>query len=175
MKRQAINNPQVYKLDKKPNFQNGAILYSLISSHPPCPLMVQPMTGQLQLTETLDFEKIKTYRIRIKAQDQGIPPRSANMTLIIHVSDFNDNPPVFENTTYEAEVAENSVPMTAVLQVKAHDADSRENGEVLYRVTNGSSLDANLFVSCQTSGGEVAAYMEDLSFAYLLSRAAFVV
>ncbi|VDM54656.1 unnamed protein product [Angiostrongylus costaricensis] len=125
---------------KKPNFQNGAILYSLISSHPPCPVMVLPLTGQLQLTEPLDFEKIKTYRIRIKAQDQGIPPRSANMTLIIHVSDFNDNHPVFENSTYEAEVAENSIPMTAVLQVKAHDADSRENGQVLYRITNGSSV-----------------------------------
>ncbi|KIH60281.1 cadherin domain protein [Ancylostoma duodenale] len=74
-----------------------------------------------------------------KAQDHGIPPRSTNMTLVIHVSDFNDNAPVFETTSYEAEVAENSPLMTAVLKVKARDADSRENGKVLYRITNGSS------------------------------------
>ncbi|KIH51380.1 cadherin domain protein, partial [Ancylostoma duodenale] len=73
------------------------------------------------------------------AQDHGIPPRSTNMTLVIHVSDFNDNAPVFETTSYEAEVAENSPLMTAVLKVKARDADSRENGKVLYRITNGSS------------------------------------
>ncbi|RCN33070.1 hypothetical protein ANCCAN_21108 [Ancylostoma caninum] len=101
--------------------------------------MVQPLTGQLQLTDPLDFEKIKDFRIRIKAQDHGIPPRSTNMTLVIHVSDFNDNAPVFETTSYEAEVAENSPLMTAVLKVKARDADSRENGKVLYRITNGSS------------------------------------
>lgn len=28
--------------------------------------MVQPLTGQLQLTEPLDFEVVKDYRIRIK-------------------------------------------------------------------------------------------------------------
>ncbi|KJH47337.1 cadherin domain protein [Dictyocaulus viviparus] len=28
-------------------FQNGAIVYSLISSHPPCPVAVRPTTGQL--------------------------------------------------------------------------------------------------------------------------------
>ncbi|KIH54289.1 cadherin domain protein [Ancylostoma duodenale] len=101
--------------------------------------MVQPLTGQLQLTDPLDFENVKDYRIRIKAQDHGIPPRSTNMTLVIHVSDYNDNAPVFETTSYEAEVAENSPLMTAVLKVKARDADSRENGKVLYRITNGSS------------------------------------
>uniref|UniRef100_A0A8L8K5R9 FAT atypical cadherin 4 n=1 Tax=Heligmosomoides polygyrus TaxID=6339 RepID=A0A8L8K5R9_HELPZ len=119
--------------------KNGAIVYSLLSSHPPCPVMVQPLTGQLQLTEPLDFEVVKDYRIRIKAQDQGVPPRSANMTLVLHVSDFNDNVPAFENSSYEAEVAENSPLMTAVLRVKATDADSRENGKVFYRITNGSS------------------------------------
>ncbi|PIO54084.1 hypothetical protein TELCIR_24561, partial [Teladorsagia circumcincta] len=45
---------------------NGAIVYSILSSHPPCPVMVQPLTGQLQLTESLDFEKTKDYRIRVK-------------------------------------------------------------------------------------------------------------
>ncbi|KAK5985017.1 hypothetical protein GCK32_003622 [Trichostrongylus colubriformis] len=119
--------------------KNGAVVYSILSSHPPCPVMVQPLTGQLQLTEPLDFEKIKDYRIRIKAQDQGIPPRSSNMTLILHVSDFNDNAPVFEHSTYNVQVLENSPLMTPVVKVKARDADSRENGKVLYRITNGSS------------------------------------
>ncbi|VDO35108.1 unnamed protein product [Haemonchus placei] len=91
----------VYATDKDKK-KNGAVVYSILSSHPPCPVMVQPLTGQLQLTEPLDFEKIKDYRIRVK-------------------------------------VPENSPLMTAVLKVKARDADSRENGNVLYRITNGSS------------------------------------
>ncbi|VDL72299.1 unnamed protein product [Nippostrongylus brasiliensis] len=142
---------------------NGVVVYSILSSHPPCPVMIQPLTGQLQFTDTLDYETTTNYRIRVKAQDQGVPPRSANMTLILHVSDFNDNSPKFEHAVYEAEVppcvyflvsfffsnvptnpfclqiAENSAPMTAVLRVKANDLDSRENGKLLYRITNGSS------------------------------------
>ncbi|KJH47336.1 cadherin domain protein [Dictyocaulus viviparus] len=83
---------------------------------------------------------VDTEKIRIEsAQDQGVPPRSTNMTLIIHVTDFNDNPPVFEKPFYEAEVVENCALMTTVLQVKSKDADSRENGKVFYRITNGSS------------------------------------
>ncbi|WKX99857.1 hypothetical protein Q1695_014605 [Nippostrongylus brasiliensis] len=119
--------------------KNGVVVYSILSSHPPCPVMIQPLTGQLQFTDTLDFETTTNYRIRVKAQDQGVPPRSANMTLILHVSDFNDNSPKFEHAVYEAEIAENSAPMTAVLRVKASDLDSRENGKLLYRITNGSS------------------------------------
>ncbi|KHJ81669.1 cadherin domain protein, partial [Oesophagostomum dentatum] len=138
---QTVHEPfYIVHATDKDKRKNGAISYSIISSHPPCPVMVQPLTGQLQLTDSLDFEKTKDYRIRIKAQDQGIPPRSTNMTLILHVSDFNDNAPVFEERGYKAEVAENSALMTTVLTVKARDADSRENGRVSYRITNGSSV-----------------------------------
>ncbi|EPB76213.1 cadherin domain protein [Ancylostoma ceylanicum] len=137
---QTVHEPfYIVHATDKDKRKNGAITYSILSSHPPCPVMVQPLTGQLQLTDPLDFENVKDYRIRIKAQDHGIPPRSTNMTLVVHVSDFNDNAPVFETTSYEAEVPENSPLMTAVLKVKARDADSRENGKVLYRITNGSS------------------------------------
>ncbi|KAK6741938.1 hypothetical protein RB195_009674 [Necator americanus] len=137
---QAVHEPfYVVHATDKDKRKNGAISYSILSSHPPCPVMVQPHTGQLQLTDPLDFENIKDYRIRVKAQDHGIPPRSTNMTLVLHVSDSNDNRPIFETTSYEAEVPENSPLMTTVLKVRARDADSRENGKVLYRISNGSN------------------------------------
>ncbi|VDM79434.1 unnamed protein product, partial [Strongylus vulgaris] len=137
---QSVHDPfYIVHATDKDKRKNGAISYSIISSHPPCPVMVQPLTGQLQLTDSLDFEENKDYRIRIKAQDHGIPPRSTNMTLVLHVSDFNDNAPIFETKRYEAEVPENSPLMTLVLKVKARDEDSRENGRISYRITNGSS------------------------------------
>ncbi|VDN24846.1 unnamed protein product [Cylicostephanus goldi] len=138
---QTVHSPfYIVHATDKDKRKNGAISYSIISSHPPCPVMVQPLTGQLQLTDQLDFEKIRDYSIRIKAQDHGVPPRSSNMTLVLHVSDFNDNAPVFERKSYEAEVPENSPSMAVVLKVKARDEDSRENGRIQYRITNGSSV-----------------------------------
>ncbi|VDM59374.1 unnamed protein product [Angiostrongylus costaricensis] len=53
--------------------KNHAILYLLISSHPSFPVMVQPLTGQLRLTEPLDFEKIKMYHIRVKMPGYLVP------------------------------------------------------------------------------------------------------
>ncbi|CAI4230768.1 unnamed protein product [Auanema sp. JU1783] len=118
--------------------KNGEVTYSIISSHPSCSVMVQPSTGQLQLTGTIDYERIKFYRIRVKATDAGVPPKSANMTVLLHVSDVNDNLPEFDRDHYEAEIIENSPPMIEVLRVNATDKDSDENGMISYRITNGS-------------------------------------
>lgn len=55
----------------------------------------------------LDYEKIKTYQIKIRAIDHGIPPKSSNMELILNVCDVNDNPPIFEQKLYNFEVLYN--------------------------------------------------------------------
>lgn len=42
----------------------------------------------------------------ISAKDGGIPFLAANLTLVVDVQDVNDNPPVFEHDSYEANVLE---------------------------------------------------------------------
>ncbi|KAK1798047.1 hypothetical protein P4O66_000549 [Electrophorus voltai] len=43
----------------------------------------------------LDYETQSLYKLNITAKDNGMPPRSSSIPLVIHVRDFNDNPPVF--------------------------------------------------------------------------------
>ncbi|CAJ0580963.1 unnamed protein product, partial [Mesorhabditis spiculigera] len=128
---------QAIDKDKK---KNGELTYSLMASIPIAPVMIQPVTGHLVLTAPLDYERIREYRIRVKAQDNGIPPRSTNATVILRVSDVNDNAPIFENATYEVEVFEHAPAKTHLIQVKAVDFDSEENGRVEYRLDQ--SVDA---------------------------------
>uniref|UniRef100_A0A8R1E152 Cadherin domain-containing protein n=1 Tax=Caenorhabditis japonica TaxID=281687 RepID=A0A8R1E152_CAEJA len=122
--------------DKK---QNGAVKYSILSHHPTSSIEIDPSTGQIFFTtQSFDYESIRDYKLRIKASDGGIPSRSANMTLFVHITDVNDNAPRFEKSAYFMEVVENSPPKTTVGKVVAHDKDSSLNGQVKYRITNGS-------------------------------------
>ena len=56
--------------DDKDRKKNGEVSYTLLSSQPACPLVLQPHTGQLHLIEKLDYETIKSYRLRIKVETE---------------------------------------------------------------------------------------------------------
>ncbi|CAD5221763.1 unnamed protein product [Bursaphelenchus xylophilus] len=121
--------------DKDRN-ENGRVTYELMSSHPPCPIIVQPLTGQTILAAPLDYETVKQYELVIRAQDQGIPALSASINITLKVLDVNDNPPEFKSNLYKAEIAENTAVMTTVLKVEASDKDSGSNGKIKYRIVN---------------------------------------
>ncbi|KAM4554632.1 protocadherin alpha-7-like isoform 13-T13 [Odontesthes bonariensis] len=93
-------------------------------------------TPSLVLQKPLDRESLKTHLLFLTAFDGGKPPRSGNMTIIVNVSDVNDNPPVFSQESYTAQVRENCAVGTTVIQVNATDLDEGLNGEVVYSFDN---------------------------------------
>ncbi|VDK36468.1 unnamed protein product [Anisakis simplex] len=76
----------------------------MVHVDPSCPVAVRPLTGELALSASLDYEKITRYELVIKARDQGIPPRSSNITVVLNVIDVNDNAPQFDMHLYIVEV-----------------------------------------------------------------------
>ncbi|XP_026214175.1 protocadherin alpha-7-like [Anabas testudineus] len=99
-------------------------------------------TPSLVLQKPLDRESVKTHVLLLTATDGGKPPRSGNMTIIVDVSDVNDNPPVFTQDSYNVELKENSPIGTTVIQVNATDLDEGVNGEVVYAF--GNDVDARV-------------------------------
>ncbi|XP_016894689.1 protocadherin alpha-7-like [Cynoglossus semilaevis] len=99
-------------------------------------------TPSLVLQKPLDRESVKSHVLILTATDGGKPPRSGNMTIIVDVSDVNDNPPVFADDSYHAHLKENSPIGTTVLQVNATDMDEGSNGEVVYSF--GNDVDARV-------------------------------
>lgn len=112
--------------------KNGEITYRLLSSEPVGPFLVRPLSGQISLTNNIDYESANFYRLVIGAIDGGIPPRSANITVELSVLDENDHPPKFSNDAYTVEVAENVNPMTNLVQVNASDRDAGPNGQLSF-------------------------------------------
>ncbi|XP_045080338.1 protocadherin beta-16-like isoform X38 [Coregonus clupeaformis] len=86
----------------------------------------------LVTTSELDREIILDYNITITATDEGSPPLSSSNIIHLSVSDVNDNPPVFEEQSYNAYVTENNKPGSSTCSVTARDPDWRQNGTVVY-------------------------------------------
>ncbi|XP_036450601.1 protocadherin beta-16-like isoform X27 [Colossoma macropomum] len=108
----------------------------------------------LVTTSVLDREKEADYNITITATDGGSPPLSSSLAIHLSVSDVNDNPPVFDEPSYSAYVAENNKPGTSICCVTARDPDWRQNGTVLYSLVssevNGVPVSSFLSINADT-------------------------
>ncbi|XP_030594785.1 protocadherin gamma-A1-like isoform X50 [Archocentrus centrarchus] len=97
-------------------------------------------SGVIHAVRSFDYEQIKDFQFRVKAQDGGSPPLSSNVTVKIVVQDQNDNPPqvLYPVQTGGSLVAE-MVPRSAdvgylVTKVVAVDVDSGQNAWLSYKL-----------------------------------------
>ena len=88
--------------------------------------------ARLTVARALDREMVSHYRLRLSACDGGTQSQCGQLDVVVVVMDSNDNQPVFEHRNYSAVVAEDIPVGTVILQVRATDADSGLNGEIVY-------------------------------------------
>nr|XP_034957448.1 protocadherin alpha-6-like [Zootoca vivipara] len=86
----------------------------------------------LLLAQPLDREQEVEYRLVVTAQDQGTPSLSAASTLVVPISDVNDNAPAFAQPSYTVFVKENNPPGAHIFTVSASDPDVAENSLISY-------------------------------------------
>ncbi|XP_070994356.1 protocadherin beta-16-like [Oncorhynchus clarkii lewisi] len=97
-------------------------------------------SGVIHAVRSFDYEQIKDFQFRVKAQDGGSPPLSSNATVKIMIHDQNDNTPqvLYPVHTSSSLVAE-MVPRSAdvgylVTKVVAVDVDSGQNAWLSYKL-----------------------------------------
>ncbi|XP_060905079.1 protocadherin beta-16-like [Labrus mixtus] len=97
-------------------------------------------SGVIHAVRSFDYEQIKDFQFRVKAQDGGSPPLSSNVTVKMVIQDQNDNPPqvLYPVQTGGSVVAE-MVPRAAdvgylVTKVVAVDVDSGQNAWLSYKL-----------------------------------------
>ncbi|XP_060109591.1 protocadherin alpha-5-like isoform X6 [Heteronotia binoei] len=86
----------------------------------------------LVLAEPLDRERVAEYSLVLLAQDQGDPSLSSSSSLVVPISDVNDNAPSFAQPSYTVFVKENNPPGAHIFTVAASDPDVAENALVSY-------------------------------------------
>ncbi|XP_029627098.1 protocadherin beta-16 isoform X11 [Salmo trutta] len=97
-------------------------------------------SGVIHAVRSFDYEQIKDFQFRVKAQDGGSPPLSSNVTVKLMIQDQNDNAPqvLYPVQTSSSLVAE-MVPRSAdvgylVTKVVAVDVDSGQNAWLSYKL-----------------------------------------
>ncbi|XP_061899829.1 protocadherin beta-16-like [Entelurus aequoreus] len=107
----------------------------------------------------LDRELASQYNITVMCSDEGVPSLSSSVTLTLHISDVNDNAPVFERSSYEASIVENNTPGLSIFTVKARDADWNQNARLSYMLEDSSvnGVPVSSYVSVSADSGVIHA------------------
>ncbi|XP_053501616.1 protocadherin gamma-A3-like isoform X36 [Ictalurus furcatus] len=109
--------------------------------------------------QELDREREAEYNITVICSDEGVPSLSSSTSLHLHISDINDNAPVFERMNYEAYVVENNTPGLSIFTVNASDADFKQNARVSYILEESTvnGVPVSSYVSVSADSGVINA------------------
>uniref|UniRef100_A0A673KND8 Protocadherin Fat 4 n=1 Tax=Sinocyclocheilus rhinocerous TaxID=307959 RepID=A0A673KND8_9TELE len=113
---------------------NADITYSISATNNHGTFSISANTGSIFLVKKLDYETQSLYKLNVTAKDSGRPSRSSSIPVIIHVRDFNDNPPVFTPGDIFKSIPENLLLSTSVMTITAHDTDADINGQLEYSI-----------------------------------------
>uniref|UniRef100_A0A4X1TWI3 Cadherin 19 n=2 Tax=Sus scrofa TaxID=9823 RepID=A0A4X1TWI3_PIG len=117
---------------------NARLLYSLLQGQPY--FSIEPTTGVIRISSKMDRELQDEYWVIIQAKDMiGLPGAlSGTTSVLITLSDINDNKPIFKDSLYRLTVSE-SVPIgTSIGKIMAYDNDIGENAEMDYSIEDDS-------------------------------------
>ncbi|KAK0172407.1 hypothetical protein PV328_005726 [Microctonus aethiopoides] len=129
----------VLTVTAKDHDESSRIRYEITSGNLGGAFAVKNMTGAIYVAGALDYETRKRYELKLTASDNL---RENYTTVVIHVKDVNDNPPVFERPTYKTQITEEddrNLPKR-VLQVEASDGDKDRPQNIVYFLT-GQGID----------------------------------
>ncbi|KAG1926068.1 protocadherin Fat [Pimephales promelas] len=117
---------------------NEPVRYTILSGNVDGRFQINSMTGLLSVNAPLDFELCREYYLSVEGA-RGKPLLSEIASVIINITDVNDNPPVFNNSSYRTVIAEDISPGDMVLQVSAVDLDGPPNNFIIYSIVNGDA------------------------------------
>uniref|UniRef100_A0A8C3AA70 FAT atypical cadherin 3a n=1 Tax=Cyclopterus lumpus TaxID=8103 RepID=A0A8C3AA70_CYCLU len=130
---------QVIATDKDSE-KNNAVRYQIFSDvlNSTDYFHIDSSSGLILTARMLDHEHVQKYDFIVRATDNGFPPLSSEVSIIVVVNDMNDNPPVFNQLLYEAYVNELAPRGHFVTCVQASDADSSDFEKLEYSILSGN-------------------------------------
>ncbi|XP_041123100.1 protocadherin alpha-8-like isoform X5 [Polyodon spathula] len=111
----------------------------------------------LTLEGALDRESLSEYNITITATDEGTPPLSSSKVISVHVSDVNDNAPLFPQSPLEVYLKENHPTGSLIFTASACDADVNENAQVTYSLLESAvqGIPVSTLINVNSVSGEI--------------------
>lgn len=114
---------------------------------------VSPLEGTLILRKPLDYETLKNFTIKLRAQDHGSPRKFSDTTLRVQITDADDQNPKFLRPAYQAILPSDGRPGELKILpegIRAVDQDEGLRAPIQYSITQ--SLEARHFKINARSG-----------------------
>ncbi|XP_067899228.1 protocadherin-10-like [Heterodontus francisci] len=110
---------------------------------------------RLVIKDLLDRETTAKYEITITCKDHGTPPLFTNKTIVVHLTDINDNAPSFLQSSYTVYAMENDPPGSSLGSVAALDPDLEQNSQLSYTILQNQiqGLPVTSYVSMNSEAG----------------------
>ncbi|XP_070539253.1 protocadherin Fat 4-like [Ptychodera flava] len=103
---------------------------------------IDPETGTVKTREesNLDYETTKMYTLTLTARDMNGDAGGHwnSVPLIIYITDYNDNKPLFSHPNVNLQISEATQPGSLITSINATDADEDLNAALLYFISEGS-------------------------------------
>ncbi|KAG7234873.1 hypothetical protein INR49_003683 [Caranx melampygus] len=115
------------------------VVYRIISGNEDGRFRLDSRTGFLILIAPLDFEVSREYFLSVEGS-RGKSSLGDITTVIINVTDVNDNAPVFGQGDYSSEISEDLTPGSLVMKVTATDDDGPINNLLRYSIVSGDPM-----------------------------------
>uniref|UniRef100_A0A803VIU0 Cadherin-23 n=1 Tax=Ficedula albicollis TaxID=59894 RepID=A0A803VIU0_FICAL len=135
---------------------NALLTFDITAGNAENAFYINSTSGIVYVNRPLDRERVAEYRLTVTVKDNPENIRNARRDfdlLVISIADENDNRPLFTQSSYQAEVMENSPPGTPVTMLNAPilalDADQGSNAVVTYELLKASP---DLFVINSKTG-----------------------
>ena len=122
----------VERLSAMDNDTNDQLTFTLLSAGP---FALNRSTGVLTVASALDYEQQQSYRLTASVSD-GL--HSSTASVIIAITDVNDNSPIFNTQQTAFFVREDASPSFVVANLSATDVDSGANARLVYRIASGN-------------------------------------
>ncbi|XP_078087668.1 protocadherin gamma-A7-like [Mustelus asterias] len=113
--------------------RNGEVKYFLtshVSQSVQDLFTLDPVTGQITVQASLDYEEKHVYELEVQAVDNGTPALVGRAEILVGLIDINDNAPELKITSVASEIREDAAFGTGVAIISVMDRDSGENGQV---------------------------------------------
>ncbi|XP_025973578.2 protocadherin beta-15-like [Dromaius novaehollandiae] len=110
---------------------NGEISYSFSQAvgHSHVAFKIDPVSGEIRVSQPLDFEAAEKHELSVRATDGG--GLSALCKVVVEVLDVNDNAPELAVSSFSSRLAESALPGTVVGLFVVKDRDAGDNGKVV--------------------------------------------
>lgn len=129
---------RVRAMDADLSHANSKMIFLMVKERLEYDFMVNSSSGVIYVNKLLDFERTRVYRFQVAVRDLSMDSRLDVTSVVISISDENDNSPVFNPTHYNISISETTAVRRKLLRIHAEDRDSTSNGALNYFIESGN-------------------------------------